>query len=347
MKNYFSYNNSKLHLLLHITFWVVVGLVHMLIFWLVFESDQLLLRALTNLFFLSFIFYFNTRILVNHILEKQKYTYYIMSAILLILIMIPIRTAVNLQFAPPKTDLPIYNFENAFRLVTFITNLCIVLFSTIYQVLVNRLESERKVLNTLNQNKEAQLQFLRSQINPHFLFNTLNNIYSLAVTKSDKTASMVVKLSNLLRYVIYESEEEQVLLSEELAQIEQFIELYQMRNETPHKITFEVRGIPNNAMIEPMVLIPIVENCFKHCDFETNEAAYAKISAATKNGSIIFKTVNTKNDNNLQKDKVGGVGLENIRKRLALKQGFNWRLETKDNGETFETKCSLPFVIQS
>ena len=342
MNNPIRQSSQTISLLLHLTFWAVIGLVHVLVFWLAFDSGHLLTRALSNLALLSFIFYFNARVLVNKILEKKQYALFAVSAVALIVLMVPVRATVNLMFPPPKSNLPIENMEKAFRVVALVSNLGMVLFSTLYQVLVNRIAEERRTMAIIHEQDEAQLQFLRAQINPHFLFNTLHNIYSLAVTRSEKTADMVLKLSQLLRFVIYDGQEKQVSLKKEMEQLGHFIDLFQMRSEQPLNIVFEKKGNFEGAAIEPMILIPLVENCFKHCDFESNENAFVKIESSLQNGQLVFKTTNSKNEGDQQKDGTGGVGLANIIKRLELKHPGNFKLEITDKKDTFETECRLP-----
>jgi LytS/YehU family sensor histidine kinase len=157
---------------------------------------------------------------------------------------------------------------------------------------------------------------------------------------------MVLQLSDLLRYVIYESQKEKVPLSKEIQQVERFIELFQMRNETPLNIVFRYSGTIDQHHIEPMMLIPLVENCFKHCDFDTNERAFTKIELRAKPDSIQFKTVNSKNDALRQKDQTGGVGLENIRKRLELKYPDKHRMAVKNEMDRFEVDLWLVVSCQ-
>jgi two-component system LytT family sensor kinase len=217
----------------------------------------------------------------------------------------------------------------------------IVMLSTIYQVLINRYAAERKALAIINRQTETELQFLRAQINPHFLFNTLNNIYSLAVVRSPKTAGMVLKLSQLLRYAVYERQGDLVPLEKEVEHIRYFMELFQMRNEEPQDIEFSTAGELTGVQIEPMILIPMVENCFKHCDFETNPKAFVKMQLAVQNGLLTFNTTNTKNNADQQKDRAGGVGLENIRRRLTLQHPDDFQLKIQDEPGEFRVFFSL------
>ena len=227
------------------------------------------------------------------------------------------------------------------RSASIISNFGIILISTIYQLLIHRSREEKKALVTANEQQEAQLQFLRSQINPHFLFNTLNNIYSLAVTGDKKTAPMVLQLSELLRYVVYDGQAAKVELQKEVKQIERFITLFQMRQENPVNIQFSTAEVPAALKIEPMILIPLVENCFKHCDFDSNPEANTQIDLKVEASELHFRTYNTRDDLDLQKDATGGVGLQNIKKRLALKYPGTHRLEIAQSPKSFEVNLFI------
>ncbi|MBK8704285.1 MAG: sensor histidine kinase [Saprospiraceae bacterium] len=251
---------------------------------------------------------------------------------------------INLSFpdiALMSGALPAVNERLLLRFGALATNVGVWILSTLYQVIRNRDENELRNLAVISRQQEAQLQALRAQINPHFLFNTLNNIYSLAVVKSDKTAEMVLKLSNLLRYVTYEEVGQPVALGREIEHIRQYIDLFQLRSETPLDVTFEVTGDDTTVKVEPMILIPMVENCFKHCDFDTNPGAFVRIQLEINPQAINFKTYNTKNDTDRQKDEVGGVGLDNIRQRLELLYSGRYDLAILNTDTTFEVKLSL------
>jgi len=287
------------------------------------------------------LFYVNI-FLVKRYLEKEEYLTFAIATVGLLTLLLVVRVVIN-TYIPVNLEMLRLKEETigARSAVVFVTNLTMIGFSTFYQLLRNRFESEHLNQAIINEQNEAQLKFLRSQINPHFLFNTLNNIYSLAVVRSEKTADMVLKLSNLLRYVIYEGRVEQVELQKEYEQLQHYIGLFQMRSETPLDISLEAQGAIEDWTLEPMILIPIIENCFKHCDFETNPEAYIKIQLAVQDKQLCFKTQNTFDDQDLQKDKVGGVGLENIQRRLQLKYDGRHALKVNKNGNVFEVKLEL------
>lgn len=326
--------------LLHLAFWLFLGAVNFLLFGWIDAVNQMLQRSLANVLVLAFLFYLNAFVFIDRFFERRKYLLFGFASVAAILVFVPVRIGLNQLFPVIANENPARQFK-AFAIAALLTNIGIVLLSSLYQITINRFAQERRAMATINQQKEAELQFLKAQINPHFLFNTLNNIYSLAVVRSAKTAEMVLQLSNLLRYVIYESQHDQVSLDKEVGHIQGFIDLFKMRSEEAPDIRFVQKGNFAGFGVEPMVLIPLVENCFKHCDFDTNEAAFVAIEIAVDGQTLVFRTLNTKNKADKQKDGTGGVGLENIRRRLDLKHEGAYQMTISDHGATFEVLLSI------
>lgn len=314
----FSRNKFQLQLGLQISIWLLLILGYTLVFNRFIPLQFSLLRGIGNILPIIVLFYGNLFLVKKYFIPKAYGTYLLWGLLLFIFVTI-IRTKVNLIFIDYKLDFLPETNQQFIGAAALISNLGVFFISTIFQLLIHRNEEEKKALLATNEHQEAQLQFLRAQINPHFLFNTLNNIYALAVVKSDKTAPMVLQLSELLRYVVYDSQEEKVALKKEVAQIVRFIELFQMKQETPLSISLQSTNIPDHLRIEPMILIPLVENCFKHCDFDSNPNAFVELKVQLEENKLHFSSRNSKNDQDQQKDKTGGVGLQNIQKRLALK----------------------------
>jgi len=344
MRYSIKFIDKRMVLWLHLAFWLVLGVLNLVLSNWLLDPSLSIWRPLINMGFLALLFYANAW-LVNRFLEHQKYWTYIALANLLIWATLPLRFYINKQFLFPEGFVEPKNLAKGLIFAALATGYGILMLSTIFQVLLNRYAAERKAMAIINRQTEAELQFLRAQINPHFLFNTLNNIYALAVLRSPKTADMVLKLSQLLRYVVYERKGEMVPLEKETAHIEHFIELFQMRSETPLNVEFTIKGEMVGAQIEPMILIPIVENCFKHCDFDSNPMAFVNIQLEVLDGQLNFKTTNTKNDADRQKDITGGVGLENIRRRLELQHPDAFQLETHEENGIFEVLFSLKLAL--
>lgn len=310
------------------------------------DVEMSIFRALLNVTILAGLFYLNAGWLVNKILEKGQYLLYFSLAVAAFFAFSELRTWLNRYFELHLQPEP---FDDALlvRLFSYITSGGIIIVSALYQVLQNRYFNQKRDLEMLSRYQEAQLQFLKAQINPHFLFNTLNNIYALAVLKSEDTPQMILKLSELLRYAIYEGKEKTVLLEREWLHIQKLTELFLMRSEAPTStvnIDLQLEGDLSGKSIEPMILLPLVENCFKHADFDSNPAAFVKITLRLTANRLHFSTINTKSASPQPKDKTGGVGLENIKQRLELSFKEAYQLEVKEAENIFSVELSIPLV---
>ncbi|TDK47972.1 sensor histidine kinase [Algoriphagus formosus] len=162
---------------------------------------------------------------------------------------------------------------------------------------------------------QAELAMLKNQINPHFLFNTLNNLYGLCVEKSDEAPEVVLKLSDMMRYTIYEGSQNEVLLSKEIHYLENFLGLQKLRHRYHPKIDFQL-SLEQDKMISPLLLIVPLENAFKHGVEKLTEQAFVKVSISSNQEKLRF-TVENNFDPSLQ-SKESGIGLENLKRRLKL-----------------------------
>ena len=183
-----------------------------------------------------------------------------------------------------------------------------------------------------NQKLGAELSFLKSQINPHFLFNTLNNIYALVLKKSTDAPNAVLMLSDIMRYMLHDSNHHRVLLEKEIDYISKFIKLQQLRIKKDVNIEFNIQGEPNKIKIAPMLLIPFVENAFKHGELQQKDA-YIKIQLDIIPGEIDFLVENILRE---KKEKTtSGIGLDNLKKRLSLIYPGKHKLSRRKSGTTY------------
>jgi len=178
-------------------------------------------------------------------------------------------------------------------------------------------QAKEKEKGLVREKLEAELKFLRTQTNPHFLFNTLNNIYALARKKSDDTADVVMKLSKLLRFMLYESRKDSISIAEELRMLNDYIELEKIRYNERLTIRF-TRSIDNETQpIAPLILLPFVENAFKHGAGETRFNSFIYISTHLQNGQLKFIIENSKEDAGEERI-TENIGLSNVRRQLQL-----------------------------
>lgn len=196
---------------------------------------------------------------------------------------------------------------------------------------------ENKILETQLKLKEQELNYLKMQIHPHFLFNTLNTVYGFALKKADETPEMILKLSNLLDYLLYQADKPFVSLEEEINHIEDYIDLETMRFNETLNISFTKQYNSENLKIAPMLLLPFVENSFKHGTIKTGQL-YIKLDLKCENKRLSFYIENTTSQTqNLYK----GIGLENIKKRLDLLYPNQYSLKIENESNTFKVRLLL------
>lgn len=205
------------------------------------------------------------------------------------------------------------------------------------QAQLRRLEAEKNA---------TELSALKSQLNPHFLFNSLNNLYSLALDKDDRTPGLILRLSQTMRYLLYESNANYVPLENEVEHLHNFVEMQRLRVGEKAKISFEVQGESGKKQIAPLLFLPIVENGFKHGIKGDTEGAFINMQLQVLDNQVIFKAENNKGivDDVEYGQYSGGVGLENLRRRLNLLYPDKHCLELIDGINTFTVELKIETV---
>ncbi len=212
-------------------------------------------------------------------------------------------------------------------------------------VFASSIKLARDSLIRRQQEKEAELKLLKAQLNPHFLFNTLNNLYGLSVVKSDKLPDLMLKLSDLLRYSLYETKEKLVPLEKEIAYLENYISLEKIRLEDKTDIQFTKSGDLSSKKIAPMLFIVFVENAFKHLGVLETEKSKVVIAIKEKENTLTFICKNTLdaihlNKRNLEEGE-SGIGLQNARKRLSLIYPEKHKLTIEKNDKDYTVQLIL------
>lgn len=196
---------------------------------------------------------------------------------------------------------------------------------------------ETKILHTQLKVKEQELNYLKMQIHPHFLFNTLNTMYGFALKNSDKTPDMILKLSNLLDYLLYQTEKPFVLMSEDIHHIQDYIDLEKMRFNDTLNVRMDVKLESKNTTIAPMLLLPFIENSFKHGSI-VNGVLQIEIQIVASLETVHFRIKNTNSKNIASQH---GIGLENIKKRLELLYANKHELSIDDTADYFDVDLQL------
>ncbi len=189
---------------------------------------------------------------------------------------------------------------------------------------------------------KAELNFLKSQIHPHFLFNTLNNLYALTLIKSEKTPDIVLKLSDLLDYMIYQSNDEFVPLTKELEIVEGYIELEKMRYNERLNLIYEVKGEADKHQIAPLILLPFIENCFKHGASKNRINPSIHIQINIEPNALTLKVTNSIPVENINDEpENNGIGLSNVKRRLELIYPDRHILMIKNETKVFEVELTI------
>lgn len=201
--------------------------------------------------------------------------------------------------------------------------------------------ANQQAQQVLTQEKlQAELKFLKTQIHPHFLFNTLNNLYALTLKKSSKAPEMVLKLSELINYMLYECTSEEVLLEKEIKFIRNYGDIEKMRYGDKIDIDIRVTGDAQGRKIAPLVLLPFVENCFKHGASEELQQSWVKVSIDVHAFNTLIKVENNKATINGVKKKEG-IGIQNVKRRLDLIYPNAHELKIINGEETFLVILSI------
>jgi LytS/YehU family sensor histidine kinase len=206
---------------------------------------------------------------------------------------------------------------------------------------VDWFREHRQKTELLTQNQASELALLRSQINPHFLFNTLNNIYALVYKKSDEAPEAVMKLSGIMRYMLDDSTGDKVELKKEIEYLNNYIELQKLRIADKEFVEFVINGEPENKYITPMIFIPFIENAFKHCDKSHEPPGIIIQIDILENKILLYSKNYYTNEEPQSKDLTGGIGLANVRRRLELLYPNRHKLAINSAENTFVVELEL------
>jgi two-component system LytT family sensor kinase len=331
-------NQSRLY---HLFFWFLYAFIVAVSLQPGRNLREWLLFSCLILTFHAAVSYVNNYYFVNRYLYTRQYVTYVIVLILTIAatafpISVIIHKLVN------NRDLKNMVWSWNFFILIALSVLFSVVLSMVLKLLKNWYQGEQARKRLQQINTETELKFLKSQINPHFLFNCLNNLYALTLKKSDLAPEVVLRLSNILRYVLYEAVDGRVPLSKEVAYLKDYIDLEKIRLGSRAEIDFETEGDLEDAQIEPMLFLTFLENSVKHGAFNTIADAWIKIKLQATASQIVFEISNSKPAGMVEQEKgQGGIGMANLKKRLDIIYPEKYTLEVKDGETEYHVKLAL------
>ncbi len=295
-------------------------------------------------FFINFLsillFYTNAQLLIPRFFQKKKYQFYT----LFVIITLGIAIVLNYVFRYWLMDTPPRTF---FTFTPFYLFMSVIGISAFYRILSDYQQEQRLQTEREKNRLQSELSFLRSQISPHFMFNLMNSLAALARKKSDLLEPVIVKMSDLLRYMLYDSDEAKVPIEKEANYLKSYIELQQLRFGKNVQIDLEIDIQHNLMAIEPMLLIPYVENAFKHGTGLMKDS-FIKVNLSTTAKDLKFSVVNRFNNTFKEtKDPSSGIGLVNVGRRLELLYPDSHQLKIFTEEDLFITDLVLQIESQN
>ena len=337
----FSNIKERKQLYSHLFFWLVIFILMLILdnkshgFFFSFVIE------LINLLFYAAVVYFNFLYLIPNYLNGKNFLLYSGLLLLAALIVSPIKVLFFYVWHSYFPEIQAQLISDQFWY--FISTFVFAGASTIVKITSDWASHQRDMTTLRTQTMQSELRFLKSQINPHFLFNTLNSLYALTLKKSDKAPEIVIKLSEMMRYMLYECNERRVSLEKEVNYIKNYLDLERLRHGDHVDIKFQVRGNLNQQKIAPLMFIPFLENSFKHGLNRQIDKSYVYIKLEIQEGDILFEIENSKPQVlPLQTHKAsGGIGLVNIKKRLNILYPKNYDLKTLEQPDSYKVELKL------
>ncbi len=330
--------------ILHVALWIVFTAI-LLMGAVTSKSPEYfadVLRNVQSLLYCIPLFYLFYSFLVPRILARRKILTFLLLSIVTITITGNIIWLVDttnpikeLTASDQWTDLWWRRYVRGMIISCYIS-----LLSIVIRFGVDWFRNQQIRLELINKNQASELALMKSQINPHFLFNTLNNIYSLANRHDDRALDAMVKLSGIMRYLIYDTQADRVSLEKEVEYLENYLELQRLRLRDPGSVKYTIDGEMGELEIAPMLLIPFVENAFKHGDKKAKVPAI-KIELDVRSNRLIFNVRNSIPERVIEKDQTEGIGLSNLRKRLEILYQHRHKLKISDQNGIYQAYLEI------
>lgn len=304
--------------IIHLIFWVLVTGLLMLVLSFILKSFIYAFAAtVVNLVGFLILIYGHLLWLLPYWFDRRKFLFYVLGLLGLLL------TTSALRFYGGWSLVRYFQWDIAgfftpsYLGSIFFTGTFFLLITIPLRLIENWFKKQELEQELKTHQLEAELRFLKAQVNPHFLFNALNNIYSLSFTASKKAPEMILKLSDMMSYMLYDCKQELVPLNAEINYLRNYIDLQQLKKDGELNVEFSVEGDISGMLVTPMLFIPFFENAFKHGNLENIQQGWLRSNLKAKDGVIVFRIANSLSEIS-SKYKKGGVGLENVRQRLRL-----------------------------
>ncbi len=286
----------------------------------------------SNLFHIA-LFYFNAYWLYPKLMTRRRWPLYPLALIALFALSYRIKMAFIGLY-------PAYPVNEQNQSIVFFPLIPFFIASIIYRLVIDKLAQDRKAKELKTERLDSELKFLRSQVSPHFLFNMLTNMVALARQQSPLLESSLIRLSELLRYMLYDSAEGKITLAQEIEYINNYVALQQLRFGDQVTVVTNIKNDSPESELEPMLLVPFIENAFKHGIGLVTDP-YIRINLQVQEKKLQFSVENNYQKGDSSKDRNKGIGVENVKHRLELLYPKKYELLIKDDQQVFSVHLKL------
>jgi len=294
--------------------------------------------------FYAIVVYFNLYYLIPKYLNQANFLYYSILLLLVVMVITPISSFCQYLFLYLIEDRTLMQKEVLdTQSAQFFLTFMLAGSSTLVKIITDWQRSQRVSAELQKQTMKSEIRFLKSQINPHFLFNTLNSLYALTLKKSDKAPEIVLKLSEMMRYMLYECNEKRVPLENEIKYLQNYLDLERLRQGNKIEISFDIEGVVTDQKIAPLMFIPFLENSFKHGVNLSINNGYVRFALTVQEKEVEVSISNNKASSPTTQygKRVGGIGLTNIKRRLELLYGGHYELSIDDQPDEYNVHLKI------
>ena len=285
--------------------------------------------------------YITNSLLIPSFLYKKRYGLFVLLFLLMILISSVTKMYIVGQFTHDPTKFTLSGDLKGRIYDNVIPHFFLVIAGASFKLMFDQINLQKKMAELAKDKAEAELNFLKSQINPHFLFNSLNSVYFLIDKNNPDARQALHKFSDMLRYQLYEANGEKIPIEKEIGYLQDYVHLQQLRKDENYKVQFNCSQDVKNFSIEPLLLIPFVENAFKHISHKAQGDNFVKLDMTRSNGYFEFVAENSCEKGGFTTEQHGGIGMNNVKRRLELLYPATHQLKIDDKGDTFKINLKL------
>jgi sensor histidine kinase YesM len=340
MKDFISRNKV---LLLHISFWVFYFTYRLFDIQEYLGYKKAFMYLSIPLVFNVIASYVHYFFILPNLIRDKKAAPYVTKLLLLLVVILTARILTENQiFAQIATNEAYYKTLKPMRVISTIWDtLSFLIFTGMIRFTLDWFDLENKKKQLENEKLVAELNYLKAQINPHFLFNTLHNLNYLVYTGSKNATEVIIKLSNIMRYMIYDANKEKVALKKEIAYMNDYIHLESIRLNQKYQLDFMVSGVTDRIEVAPLVMLTFLENAFKHGVSDLEENCWIKVNLKSTENEIEYEVSNKKLKATPNRNLKSGFGLENVKKRLDLSYPGKYALNIRDEESVYKVHLTL------